>query len=63
MVRSKGQSSLIQRYWTESDDEMAQDLFHKVVGPSHWDIEERARQEREREELEASVRMQGSGSA
>ena len=62
MVRSKGQYSLIQKYWTESDDETAQELFHKVVEPSHSDIEERARREREREELKAPVRMQGCGS-
>ena len=63
MVRSKGKYSLIQKYRTEIYDEMAQELFNKVVGPSHSDIEERARQEREREELESPVRMQGQGSA
>ena len=51
MVRSKGQYSLIQKYGTESDDEMAQELSNNVVGPPHSNIEERARQEREREEL------------
>ena len=63
MIRSKGQYSLIEKYRTENDDQMAQELLNKVVGPSHSDIEQRARQEREREELEATVRMQGRGSA
>ena len=42
---------------------MAQELFNKVVGPSHSDIEKRARLEREKEKSEAPVRMQGRGSA